>query len=200
MIRTNLSTRPFYNERVIGFALILLAMIVVAASIFNATRIVQLSRSDTRLLSDASRDEARAADLRATATRLRAGVDLHQIDLISADARRANNLIDRRTFSWTELFNIFESTLPDEVRITSVKPNIDSKSGTTIVAITVVARTIDDVNQFVENLEKTGAFGGDLFSRQDRFNDQGLLEATLEPTYLPLAGTGTATGTGKGRQ
>src|SRR5260370_33442192 len=106
MIRTNLSTRPFYNERIIGFALILLAMIVVAASIFNATRIIQLSRSDTRLLSEASRDEARAADLRATATRLRAGVDLHQIDLISADARRANNVIDRRQLSCAALLSV----------------------------------------------------------------------------------------------
>lgn len=186
MIRTNLSTRPFYNERIVGVVMLLLSTIVVAVTIFNATRIVQLSRSDKQLLSDASRDERRATEQREAAARLRASVDTRQIDLISADARRANNLIDRRTFSWTELFNIFETTLPDEVRITSVRPMVDSRTGT-VLTITIVARTIDDANQFVENLEKTGAFGGKLFPRDDHFDDQGLLEATLEPTYLPLS-------------
>jgi len=186
MIRTNLSTRPFYNERIVSLMFVLLGVIAVVASIFNAARIVQLSRSDKALLTLASRDEASASRQRAEAARLRATVDMRQIELISADARRANHLIDRRTFSWTELFNIFETTLPDEVRITSVRHSGDSRNSTTLT-INVVARTIDDVNQFVENLENTGAFGGKLFPRDDHFNDQGLLEATLEPTYLPLS-------------
>ncbi len=191
MIRTNLSTRPFYNERIVGVLLLLLATIVVAVTIFNVTRIVQLSRSDKQLLSNAARDEKLATEQREAALHLRASVDTRQIDLISADARRANNLIDRRTFSWTELFNVFEKTLPDEVRITSVRPMVDSRTGT-VLTVTIVARTVDDINQFVENLEKTGDFGGKLFPRDDHVDDQGLLEATLEPTYLPLSlGKGT---------
>jgi len=186
MIKTNLSTRPFYNEKIVRLVLLGLAALVVMASAFNAMRFAQLSRRDSSLLTEASRDEGRAAALRAEAARLRASVDGRQIELVSADARRANNLIDRRTFSWTELFNVFETTLPDEVRITSVRPMIDSKSGTQLI-ITVVARSVEDVNQFVENLEKTGSFGGDLFAKEEHFNDQGLLEATLEPKYLPLA-------------
>src|SRR5713101_1642836 len=185
MIKTNLSTRPFYNERVVRLAMLALAALVVAATAFNAMRFVQLSRRDTSLLTEASRDEARAAALRTDAVRLRASVDGRQIELVSADARRANNLIDRRTFSWTELFNIFETTLPDEVRVTSVRPMIDSKSNT-LLTITVIARSVEDVNQFVENLEKTGAFGGDLFAREEHFNEVGLLEAMLEPKYLAL--------------
>ena len=49
--------------------------------------------------------------LRANAARLRSSVDVAQIDAASVDARQANDLIDRRTFSWTELFNQFEATL-----------------------------------------------------------------------------------------
>src|SRR5205809_550947 len=156
MIRTNLATRPFYNERAVHLAILLLALIVVLASVFNVTRIIQLSRSDTRLGTQASRDEARAAELRASAVRLRASVDPKQIEVVSIEARKANDLIDRRTFSWTELFNRLETTLPDEVRITAVRPKVDS-SGTTLT-IAVIARAVDDVSQFMDNLQKTGEF------------------------------------------
>ena len=155
MIRTNLSTRPFYNERSVRTLLVIVAVLVVAATAFNVSRVVGYSRSDTRLATQASRDEARAADLRKQAARLRASVDPKQVDFASADARQANDLIDRRTFSWTELFNQFETTLPDEVRITSVKPRSDRTHGT-VILITVVARGVDDVSSFMANLEATG--------------------------------------------
>jgi len=186
MIRTNLATRPFYNERAVHLAILLLALIVVIASVFNVTRVIQLSRSDTRLGTQASRDEARAAELRAQAARLRASVDPKQIEVVSIEARKANDLIDRRTFSWTELFNRLETTLPDEVRITSVRPKVDS-SGTTLT-ISVIARAVDDVSQFMDNLQKTGAFRAVGSRIEEHMNDQGQLEAVFEAIYLPLAG------------
>ena len=186
MLRTNLATRPFYNERVVHLAILLLALIVAIASIFNVTRVVQLSRSDTRLGTKASRDEARAAELRASAARLRASVDPKQIEFVSVEARKANDLIDRRTFSWTELFNRFETTLPDEVRITAVRPKVDA-SGTTLT-IAVIARAVDDVSQFMDNLQKTGAFRAVGSRIEEHVNEQGQIEALFEAVYLPLGG------------
>ena len=74
MIRTNLSTRPFYNERAVH-ALAAHRLAVVAATAFNVSRVIRYSRSDTQLATQASRDEARAADLHRDAARLRASVD-----------------------------------------------------------------------------------------------------------------------------
>ena len=90
MIRTNLSTRPFYNERSVRLILLAVAIVVVAFTAFNASRVLRYSRSDTRLATQASRDEARAADLRQQAVRLRNTVDPKQVDFASADARQAN--------------------------------------------------------------------------------------------------------------
>ena len=185
MIQTNLSTRPFYNERVVHLALALVAVAALAATLFNVTRIAQLTRRDSGLSTQISRDEAHAADLRAQAARLRATIDPKQIELVTNEARKANDLIDRRTFSWTELFNRFEATLPEDVRITSVRPKVDTVKGTTLT-ITVVAKTVEDVYQFMANLEATGAFSG-LLPRDDRFNEQGLLETVIETTYAPTA-------------
>ena len=187
MIRTNLSTRPFYNERLVRIWLIALAIVVVAATAFNASRVLRYSRSDTRLATQASRDEARAADLRQQASRLRASVDARQIDFAAADARQANDLIDRRTFSWTELFNRFEMTLPDEVRIASVRPHVDPDGGT-VLAINVMARSVDDVNEFIGNLEATGAFTNIRPAEEHTDAETGQLASSLEAVYLPTVG------------
>ena len=99
------------------------AVIIAAATVFNVSRVVCYSRSDTELKSQASRDEARAADLVAAATKLRASVDAAQVEAASAEARLANDLISRRTFSWTLLLNQLEATLPPNVRITGRPPH-----------------------------------------------------------------------------
>jgi Tfp pilus assembly protein PilN len=192
VIRTNLSTRPFYNERAVHAWFMAIALGVAAATLFNVSRVMRYSRSDTELALQASRDEARAADLRQQAARLRATVDPRQIEFASSEARLANDLIDRRTFSWTELFNRFEATLPDDVRITAVRPKVDRKNGN-ILTINVVGRTIEDVDKFMENIEATGAFSRTL-STADRINEEGLLEAIVETTYVPTAVKTDATG------
>jgi Tfp pilus assembly protein PilN len=183
VIRTNLATRPFYNERGVRLWLLLVAMIVAAATLFNISSVIGYSRSDTELAMQASRDEARAADLRQQASRLRATVDPRQIEFASTEARQANDLIDRRTFSWTELFNRFEATLPDDVRLIAVRPKVDRQTGN-ILTINVVGRTIEDVDKFMENLEATGVFSH-TESKEERINDEGLLVAVIETTYAP---------------
>ena len=193
MIRTNLSTRPFYNERSVRLLLLLAALVVAAATAFNVSRVLRYSRSDTQLATQAARDEARAADLRQQAARLRATVDPKQVDFASADARQANDLIDRRTFSWTELFNRFETTLPDDVRITSVKPRSDRSHGF-VLQINVVARGVDDVSTFMGNLEATGAFKN-LRPAEEHLNERGELESALETLYVPSSPPPPATAT-----
>ncbi len=197
MIRTNLSTRPFYNERTVRAMLLVVAVLVVAFTAFNASRVLRYSRSDTRLQTQAARDEARAADLRQQATRLRASVNTKQIESASVDARDANDLIDRRTFSWTDLFNRFESTLPDDVRITSVRPKLEDEGFN--VEIHVIARSVEDIHLFMENLEGTGAFKNTV-PVEDRPEEQPQaaagaaaggppqLNATITTTYLPEVG------------
>ena len=184
MIKTNLSTRPFYNERTVHFWLLVTALLVVLATIFNVTRVLRYSRSDTRLATEAARNEQRAADLRQQAARLRATVDPKQIEFASEEARQANDLIDRRTFSWTDLFNRFEATLPDEVRIAAIRSGLDKERGI-VLNVNIVSRTSDDVDKFMENLEATNAFTELGRHLDERVNDQGLLETTIEMVYIP---------------
>jgi hypothetical protein len=163
----------------------------VGATVFNLSRLGQYSRSDTELETQASRDEARTAELRAAAIQMRASVDARQVDAASVEARVANDLIDRRTFSWTELFNRLEKTLPAEVRITSVRPRIE-KDRHFVLTIGILARGVDDIDQFMENLEATGAFEGLGSHLEEHVNETGQLDATFEAVYVahPPSGPG----------
>jgi Tfp pilus assembly protein PilN len=184
VIHTNLATRPFYNERAVWLVVLAIGLLGVAATVFNVSQVIRLSRQDTRLATQAASDEARATDLRTRAARLRATVDPHILETASADARQANDLIDRRTFSWTELFNRLEKTLPDEARITTVRPKLDAKRGI-VVAIVVAARSVDDVNQFVDKLDATGAFA-DLQKLGETVDDDNEIQSTLEGVYTAV--------------
>jgi Tfp pilus assembly protein PilN len=195
MLRTNLSTRPFYNERAVRVWLVFAALVAVAATLFNVSRVLRYSRSDTQLATQASRDEGRAGDLRQQAARLRAAVDVRQIDRASNEARQANELIDRRTFSWTDMFNRFETTLPDDVRIVAVRPRIEPAEGI-VLGVTVLARRVEDLDKFMKSLEQTGGFAN-MRPIEERADDSGLIESTIEARYIasavkPASGEGTA--------
>ena len=140
-------------------------------------------QGDNASARQADADEARTVELRQQIVKLRGSLDPRQIDTASAAARQANELIDRRTFSWTDLLNRLETTLPDEAHIVAVRPKLDRDNGI-VLTLNVIARDVDDVNQFMENLEETGAFKNPR-PTTERFNEQGLFESIIEANYLP---------------
>jgi Tfp pilus assembly protein PilN len=183
MLRTNISTRAFYNERVVMLALAVIGLAVLAFTLFNVTQLAALTSRQSTLRAEADRAERGARDLRQKAVRARESVDQARLAAVAAAAHEANSLIDRRVFSWTELFNRFEATLPAGVRIAAVRPSVDQE-GRLIMSIAVVARSVNDVDAFIEALEGTHAFS-ELLSREERFNEEDLLEATLRGFYRP---------------
>jgi hypothetical protein len=183
MLRTNLSTRPFYNERGIHMALAVVAAVVAALTVFNLAQIVTLNRKLSDLNSRATTAENRARDLLTHANTVRRGLNPKELEEVSGDAREANALIGQRLFSWTDLLNRIETTLPDEVRVTSVHPVTD-KDGKVFISMSAVGRRPDDIARFMENLESTGAFS-DVYSRDESSTEEGLTQTAIEARYLP---------------
>jgi hypothetical protein len=182
MLRTNLSTRPFYNERGVHSLLTVTALIVLAFTIFNLTQIVLLTRRYSALRTESAAADARTEELRAQAAQMRQAIDTKQLDSISHAAREANDIINQRLFSWTDLLNRFdENTMPADVRISSLRPRVE-RNGTVIVSMTVSARSVDSIEEFMANLEKTTAFS-EVFPSQDERGEGGLVQATIEGKY-----------------
>ncbi len=182
MLRTNLSTRPFYNERPVFLVLAAVALVVAALTVFNAYRLVYLTRSDRRLTSQVRATEQQVARMRDEARRAQSGIDQKQLEAVVAAAVEANGLIDARTFSWTALLNRLETTLPDEVRIASIRPVKTEERGLEL-RIVVRARRAEDVDTFVGQLEKEAGFR-DVVSQAETTTPEGLLEVTLQGQYL----------------
>ena len=180
MLRTNLSTRPFYNERAVHVAVALAALVVLAITVLNVVRVVSLSRLNTELVARTRSDQAEAARLTKDAAAIRKTIDRNELDVVVAAAREANSLIEQRTFSWTEFFNQIERTLPPDVMLTAVRPTF--QDGVTEVSMGVLARRAEDVDELMEKLEATGAFEQVIPAQQDK-TDEGLYRVLIESVY-----------------
>ena len=180
MLRSNLATRPFYNERAAHVAIGIAAVLVLAITVLNVVQVVRLSKHNTELSSQTGAERTEAERLTAEAARIRSSINKDELALIVGAAHEANSLIDQRTFSWTAFFNRIESTLPPDVMLTSVRPSI--KDGETHVTIGVLGRRAEDIDEFMEKLEATGAFREIVPATQDRTEER-LYRVSIESVY-----------------
>ena len=184
MLRTNLSTRPFYNERAVHAAAVAVALLVLAVTVWQGVRVVRLSRYKTELNTAIKRDKSQADYLTAEAQQTRRGLDQKELAVVAARAKEANDLIEQRTFSWTALFNQLSSTLPEDVMLTGVQPEFTE--GETQVSLAVQGKRSDDIDAFWDRLEKTGSFRNIQWSDVN-VSDQGLHTIRMTAVYTPPA-------------
>jgi len=181
MLKGNLSTRPFYNERLVTVAIAVVAVGALLLAGYDAKRLIDLSsrRSAARVKVEVNSREA--ARIREQAEVLQRGVDRPTLMSLAAWTREANALIDQRTFSWTGLFGQLETTLPLDVRLLSISPRVEK--GTTHLSLAIVLRNLDDVDVFIDNLMQTGAFY-DVSPTDERQQEDGTFSARIDASYL----------------
>jgi Tfp pilus assembly protein PilN len=182
MLRTNLSTRPFYNIRAVQVSLGALALLVAMLTVLNLVQLVRLTASERALGARAQQAESEAQRFRDEARRIRSQIDAKELSEVAAAAQEANAIIDLRTFSWSDLFVQLESTLPESVRLTSFRPQED-REGRLVMNLGVQARRVQDLESFLDALEKTGRFR-DVLAAQEQTDQEGLINATVEGVYL----------------
>jgi hypothetical protein len=181
MLRGNLSTRPFYNERLVTLVLVLVAVVTAALAVFNVTQIMSLSAERAGFKANEQRNNAEASRIRGEASTLAKTVDPSKLKYLSTATREANYLIDQRTFSWTAFFGYVEKTLPLDARLLAVSPRVEK--GEFKIAMIVMGRRRSDLKDFTDHLMQTGAFY-DIGPTSDMVNDDGTVTATIVGTYL----------------
>lgn len=202
MLRINLSTRPFYNERLVSFLILVTGIAALGLLAFSVQQIVTLSSERTALRAQMAQDAATTDRANQEASALNHAVDTRGLRGLAVSATQANRLIDERTFSWTIFFSLIGKTLPNDVRIDSVAPSFDNDG--VEVLMTVVSKRTDDLAAFIENLQKTGAFYDILPQKEDATND-GMRRTSVSARYLspktpaPGAGAPTAPTSPEGR-
>lgn len=184
MLKGNLSTRPFYNERLVNLLLVAAAVIGLALTVFNTTRILEYTRARGERTA-AQRDfEAQAKSTRDAAERVQRSLDRPTLLALGAATQEANGLIEQRLFSWTVFFGLVEKTLPLDARLVAVSPRVER--GEFHIDMIVNAKRPDELSAFMDALQGTGAFYDVLASAQQR-NDDGTYDATVSGGYLAPA-------------
>ena len=181
MLGTNLATRPFYNERAVYVVLGLVAVIGLVLLYYETNRIIDLSRLNTERTRQAEEAERESTDLSVLAAEIRRSISPQALEEVAAAAREANLLIDQRIFSWTDFFNRIETTLPPDVMLTEVRPDIEP--GSIEVTMGVLGRRLDAIDEFIGALEESGAFT-EVLNRQSEITEDGMYRAVLRGTYL----------------
>jgi Tfp pilus assembly protein PilN len=182
----NLSTRPFPAYRLINIALVILLVVLVAVSSWQAVgfrRYSKLARSirtqeqDTRVEAEAL--GKRVADLESRLDRPEATAKLNEIGFL-------NHLIQRKNFSWTRLIGILEEMIPPEVHLTSLAPSI-VVNGPITLDLDVQARSIADVKVFLERLEQSPVFENMKYFAEEKKdpNVASEVEIKLSTIYHP---------------
>jgi hypothetical protein len=169
MLRGNLASRPFYNERLVSAGLALIALVVLALAAFNAYKLHALSTHRATLKSRADAQKAEALRIERGAAALQRNVDRTTLLQLAGSTQEANTLIDERTFSWTVFFGVIEKTIPFDLRLESVAPRVER--GSFRVTMMVVGKKSDDIDAFVEALQDTGSFY-DLIPREKELNEE----------------------------
>ena len=191
MLRTNLATRPFYNERAVHLLLGAIAFVSVVLLVVGGLRFRQLSTVHAALTVAAEHDEQRAREILQETEALQRETGTTQIDLLTAATGEVNQIISQRIFSWTEFLNLIEATLPVDVRLTSLRPGVDT--GDVTVSIGVVGRSVGVIFDFIEQLEATGAFS-DVLPVEEEMTEDGMYRTILVGRYVQVIRSSDETG------
>ena len=181
MVRINLSTRPFYNERLVTVIIAVAGAIAIGVAAFSVQQILSLSSKRTALNAQVAQGAAATNRANIESERIQKSINARALKGLALSAGLANRLIDERTFSWSVFFTLIGKTLPDDVRIDSVAPSVD-KDGV-VVLMTIVSKHTDDLALFIENLQNTGAFY-DIQPQQEDSTDDGNRRTTVMARYL----------------
>lgn len=108
------------------------------------------------------------------------GIDLSEGALrrLSSEVDLANQLLEKRTFSWTRFLTELEQAIPPSLALTSIRLDQAGK----IVQLTGTATNLEEVTAFTVGLENHATFKNPVLA-QHRVGSSGLVEFDVTVQY-----------------
>jgi type IV pilus assembly protein PilN len=162
----NLSTRPFPAHRLTNALLSAVLVILAVVTTWQAYGFISYSS-----LANEIRDRERSARVESEAlsrrlTELERDLNTPEAAAKLSEIGYLNDLIARKTFSWTQVFAHLEDIAPDTVHLTSLTPEIGPDG--VLMRITVRGRNIDSISEFISALEASKAFESVVVSSEEK--------------------------------
>ena len=186
--KLNLASNPFRNRALPWTVAIIvtltsfIALVIIAQSTIKTNAKVAATQSDvTRLQKEITATNKRAE---AIATAL---TPEQQRTLKSA-----HSLVDRKKFSWSQLFADLEAALPGGVRVSRiVVQGVRAQDERTIATLdlTVASKNPTLVTQMIEDMEREGVFHAELRTQTlQRGRGESGAEYEMDVRYVPRSG------------
>jgi Tfp pilus assembly protein PilN len=157
-IPLNLATQPFRRDRPV-----LIASAVVAVLLLGSLGVLtNLAISDHREVKDTrvvlNRINAQIARTEREQSKLEAAMRQPGNEEVLDRSVLFNALIRRKAISWTMIFEDIEKVLPPDVRIVSIRPQMNARDQVSLDLV-VAASSSKPVIDFIAKLESSDAFG-----------------------------------------
>src|ERR1700738_3731752 len=186
--KLNLASKPFRN-RALPWAV---ATIVALASIIALELFAQSTIQTNAKVAEAQRDVAKLqksiAVLRQRGEAIRVAMPPDQQRLLKS----AHSLVDRKRFSWSQLFADLEASLPDGVRVSRIAvKEVRAQNDRTVanLDLTVASKSPATITQMIEDMEHQGVFHAELRAQTlPRGRGEGGAEYEMDVYYTPRAG------------
>ena len=182
----NLSTRPFKPYRATNLGLMVLLLILIAVSVQQVYSYQQYSSkaAASREIESAAREEfdLLANQLQALNVKMSSGNSSSKL----AEVEQLNQLLLRRSFSWTRLLANLERLTPDDVRLIALHPGFDAE-GRIVLNMNITGRSLADATAFLRALEESPVFTDVALAVEARKDSSatGEVEFTLSTFYNP---------------
>jgi Tfp pilus assembly protein PilN len=110
------------------------------------------------------------------------GIDLSEgaLKRLSSEVDLANQLLEKRTFSWTTFLTELEQTIPPRLALTSIRLDQAGKT----VQLTGTATNLEEITAFTVGLQNHATFKNPVLA-QHRVGSSGLVEFDVTVQYRP---------------
>ncbi len=183
IIRSNLASVPIKNYSLYLLGCILLGVVVILFTLWNAGSLKNAYSTSTELRQTISSQQKQLRNLETQAKSLQSGIALIKTSSFVAETEFMNNAIKRRTFSWTALFDHFEEVLPPTVKLISIFPTVSEEN--IAINLELAGRSLADMLELVRLLERDPAFAQVVLKGENTGDDEQIF-FTISLNYIPL--------------
>ena len=174
----NLSSRYHPYVAPIRLAIVMSCVLVSLAILWNCGQAVLGYRGAFSI--QAELDRLRQQDQQLLAEAAQQGIDLSEgaLQRLPAEVALANQLLEKRSFSWTKFLTGLEQAIPPRLALSSVRLNPGGK----IVHLTGTAMHLEDITGFTVGLQDHPLFKDPVLA-QHRLDANGLVEFDITLRY-----------------
>lgn len=190
--KLNLASNPFRNRALPWTVAAIVALASVIGLILIAESTIQTNAKVATSQNEVAKLQKQTNDLRKQAEAIRTALTPEQLSAL----RSAHALVDRKRFSWSQLFADLEAALPGGVRVARiVVQEVRAQDDRTIASLdlTLASKNPTLITQMIEDMEREGVFHAELRAQTlQRGRGESGAEYEMDVRYVPRNGVPTS--------